>query len=1084
MSVVVGLYFPTGAAMRRHVLSTLEGLDLHVREVAEAAARRSGLSLEEWVAAALAEETDPGPKPPLPSRAGEDFDSIVARIAKTATARKAPKGDYETLMSAVAAQHERRAQDQASRTAIALESMASWIEHAEERLNETARASAHHQDRMASALSDALSALKGRLDTVERHVVSERPAPARIEFPVQDAIKALEPLSETLVGLRTDMSRLAERLEQPANPAVEAIRTEIERLRSSMAGLATRDEIATLDHALRDVTKDLDQGRSSKDLLTLAHSIAAIYQQVQGLSDELAEGLHRRIGAEIDAIKRKIDGVAETGVDRSVIDFLSSQIVDMRHDLSRRAEPQQIERLTGDVASLSRQLADLRAHQVGRSDFAALKSSLENVCSALTRTVAAQEANDVPGHLQDLSRRLDILASRPEPEPANLEPIAEQLALLTERMATLTDSRFAQHDTLTAMITRLSSQVQAVADTPPPSHEPLLTRFDRLEDELRQVGRQADTSSVELMLRSISARLEETPSPASAFDALERRIVALSERFDRTPADPLHQVVAEAASHLQKLRSETQAIAEQAAKAALRDVQPSAPAIGDLDALKQGFVELKALQTRSDKKTQQTLRAVHDALETLVSRFPDQGPMTRGAGSPTQSADDMAPADRLEAAVRRLHAAALSQMEEVSAASPEPVLTQESERLDVAADTPRGAGTAFSSHATDLGQVRASFIAAARRAAQTAPQEKSATESLPEPHSDVQAEDADATALEMAALSAPSLIERIRRSFDNHRRPLLFGLAFLILAAGTAQILSGGQPSQHTVIATGPKGVTRVAAYETASRLEQVGASALSAAAEPEQFGLFQRSSLTTASLAAPKFPVDPDTVGEIPPLLPAALRQAALSGDAAAISEVAARAVEGRGLQKDLTLAARLYERAAQVGFAPAQERLAMLHEKGLGVAKDTKLAAIWYERAALGGNARAMHNLATLLASGINGKPDYSSALRWYAEAAEAGVRDSQFNMGVLFARGIGTRADPAKAFKWFALAAMQGDPDAAKKRDDVAARLSAAELSGTKALVEQWRPRGIDPAANEVPSTTEGQTAHLNRIFASRS
>ena len=35
------------------------------------------------------------------------------------------------------------------------------------------------------------------------------------------------------------------------------------------------------------------------------------------------------------------------------------------------------------------------AHQVGRNDFSALKTSLENVCAALNRTVEAQEASAV-----------------------------------------------------------------------------------------------------------------------------------------------------------------------------------------------------------------------------------------------------------------------------------------------------------------------------------------------------------------------------------------------------------------------------------------------------------------------------------------------------------------------------------------------------------------------------------------------------------------------------------------------------------------------------------------------------------------
>jgi localization factor PodJL len=152
------------------------------------------------------------------------------------------------------------------------------------------------------------------------------------------------------------------------------------------------------------------------------------------------------------------------------------------------------------------------------------------------------------------------------------------------------------------------------------------------------------------------------------------------------------------------------------------------------------------------------------------------------------------------------------------------------------------------------------------------------------------------------------------------------------------------------------------------------------------------------------------------------------------------------------------------------------MMYEKGDGVSRDLKQAAFWYERAALGGNVRAMHNLATLLASGGNGKPDYAAAMRWYGEAAEAGFRDSQFNMGILLARGIGSKPDRSKAFQWFSLAAAQGDAEAAQKRDEIAGRLSAADLKAAKDSLDLWRPRAVDPVANKPPASDQGRTAAL--------
>ncbi|HZB62432.1 MAG TPA: hypothetical protein VE423_07180, partial [Microvirga sp.] len=762
------------------------------------------------------------------------------------------------------------------------------------------------------------------------------------------------------------------------------------------------------------------------------------------------------------------DRISETGIDRSVIEALTGQVMDMRQDLAHRAEPQQIARLSDDVAALGRHIVDLRADQSGRGDFSALKASLENVCSALSRTVAAQEAGNVPEQIRHLSQRLDILASRPE--PANLDSIAEQLALLTERMVRFSSSRLDQADALAETLGRLSSQVEAVAHRELPSQEPLMQRFDRIEQELRQVGQRVDVSGVESMLRSIDEKLERAPV-ASGLDGLEQRITALAEGFAREPLDK-----ASPEAQLRHLQDEAAGIAERAARAALKDIGSSLPDAGDLDALKQGFVELKALQARTEAKTQQSLRAVHGALETLLARFSSQDPasqpgLDRALTLPARSAEKLPPADRLEAAVRRLHAAALSQIEEAPSGYPEDGLTGISAAVEdgktIDPHAPRR-GASPPSWEADLGNLRASLIAAARRAAQNPAADRAdPAASPPQSPADGPGE---------AASSSPSFMERIRRTLDG--RPLLLGLAFLILAAGTARILSGepGSPS-----------VTSLPAVQQAQE-QAAGPARGVAGISPvlKQASLSQASSPPPAPAPSSQggILVNPETIGAIPMEVPAALRQAALSGDAVAICEVAALAAEGRGFPQDAALAARLYGKAAEAGLPPAQERLAMMHEKGIGLERDARLAALWYERAAQGGNIRAMHNLATLLASGVHGKPDYAAAFRWYGEAAEAGLQDSQFNMGVLLARGIGARQDFAKAFGWFALAAAEGDADAARKRDQVAARLSAADLATAKASVAQWRPRLADPVANGLTPPVPGQTLALDRTVHNKS
>jgi localization factor PodJL len=189
-----------------------------------------------------------------------------------------------------------------------------------------------------------------------------------------------------------------------------------------------------------------------------------------------------------------------------------------------------------------------------------------------------------------------------------------------------------------------------------------------------------------------------------------------------------------------------------------------------------------------------------------------------------------------------------------------------------------------------------------------------------------------------------------------------------------------------------------------------------------------------------------------------------AKSGDAAAQLELAIRFAEGGPSERNYEMAAQWYGKAAERGLAVAEYRLASLYERGLGVAQDMQRAKNLYQRAAEKGNTRAMHNLGVLAVESADGKPNYTSAALWFGKAAEYGVRDSQYNMAVLLARGLGLPKDLVKSYIWFSIVAAAGDPDAAKKRDDVAARLTSSELASANAAAAAFAPRQADQAANE--------------------
>ena len=368
----------------------------------------------------------------------------------------------------------------------------------------------------------------------------------------------------------------------------------------------------------------------------------------------------------------------------------------------------------------------------------------------------------------------------------------------------------------------------------------------------------------------------------------------------------------------------------------------------------------------------------------------------------------------------------------------------------------------------DQQSIRQNLIAAARRSA------KAAT-------------DAASAAPASAPETAKSGGGRLREIMEKRKKPLLLGLAALVLAMGTAHLVTGGLKGTRTA-ATGEAVQSPIVPKEEAPAETQA----------KDQTSALQSSPASPASPALTAADVTGSTTQPLPPAAPAiaaapvvtepvqavtglgelpagvgspGLRKAALDGNARAVYELASRAADGPSASRDPKLALRLFERAAVAGLAPAQFRLGNMFEKGIGTSRDLSLARVWYTRAAERGNAKAMHNLAVLHAEGVSGKPDYAMASEWFRRAAEFGVRDSQYNLAVLLGRGLGSAVDLAQSYLWFSVAAGQGDDDAGKKRDEIAQRLSVTDLAAAKAEAAAWKPKPADSAANDVIPPAKG-------------
>ena len=674
-----------------------------------------------------------------------------------------------------------------------------------------------------------------------------------------------------------------------------------------------------------------------------------------------------------------------------------------------------LEGLRGDIATMAEQLRGLAP----RGSVAALEGQLARLETHLGNADAERPIADLKADVRAIEGRLDEIARTGTP---------------------------------IAVTARLQSQLEEihglVARRPMPS---------------------ADVGTLEGLVRELARKIEAMQAPNAgqpAVDALQRQVGSLAARLETTETGlgslaSLERSMQELFVHLDETRSYAETAASHAAQEAVR--LAVAERGFDRPAPRADVAVLKAMQEDADLRTRSTLDAVHAALDKVVDRLErvedDLADTRRGAG--TVASD-------IDAALSGLRRAAPHEPDAFALGAAEPLLdTRATARPAVRRPMPPALGAPHVDAKPDRVDSKADYIAAARRAALAAQT------------------DPAVVAMRQGADAGPSaardgLAAKSRDFVSSHKRPVLLSLAAVLVVAVTTALVqlmpvqgNGPEIADNAVPA-------RVAAAEP-SRTRPTrdgGASIASAWAQTAA----PRSTPAIAAQIPGSDPVVTGSIASLPsfarppmpapaaPTLPAGLTAAADSGDAVAQYVLAAAYAEGRVVPRDFSRAAKLYAKAADQGIVPAQYRLGALYEKGLGVAQDKARARSLYRQAAEAGNPRAMHNLAVLLADG-DGKPDYESAATWFRKAAQYGVHDSQFNLAILLARGLGVEQSMVQSYQWFAIAAALGDNDAAAKRDEVATKLGASELSVAKALAAAFRPRTPDIAATDVTPPASG-------------
>ncbi len=803
-----------------------------------------------------------------------------------------------------------------------------------------------------------------------------------------------------------------------------------------------------------------------------------LQRQLSGLSAKLDEMRREQAARQVEPpyqpyklqtetsdVSDALQGVAQhcsVAALEEAIRTLSQKTEALRSESIRDAVAEPLEELVGEF---KRSLAAIDP----RPTIAGVEAELKQLGAKLENHSRPDVDSAAFGRIQQQTREICNLwttaVTRPLPT-ARIEQQIERLAESIERQRAeggATGGTAGIEERLDALAAKIEEALTETCDES--RYEALARRIDDVHRDLAELIAERpgmDTRLFENLVGELAEKIEQTkvqPDPR-ALNALERQIAGFAQRLET------------ATSGLSSLASLEQTInarfaeLEQGRRAALEAAQNAGDRSVEATNIGHELQRLRAMQDEADQRTASTLNAVHETLEKVVNRLAtmedDVTPCPKVSNEMLASgpAPIFAPApqrtprqsDLADLRDLRISPEQLATRHDDGKKAPPPPAALEDLLIEPGSgfpvrheeDSPR----AREAREQECPATRADFIAAARRAAQAA-QTEAATSAEQNP------------ARAIASKDRAGLVRQARNFIEQHKRPMVLSLAILFVAIGTYAVVKSVGRAAPTGVSSSAD--TPAVAMTVPPQITPPAAPAVKTAALPLPAALTPPvapgvDTMPTASIPQPKA-VAPDITQSDP-------QAAAAAGDAKAQFLLATNYAEGRNLPRNLSAAAAWYTKAAAQGLAPAQYRLGGFYEKGLGVMHDLDRAKNLYQRAAEQGNVRAMHNLAVLAADGGNaGKPDYATAAQWFKKAAEYGVRDSQYNFAVLLARGLGVQQNFVAAYMWFSIVAAQGDDDAARKRDDVGARLNANELAAAKALADAFRAKTPDPSANDV-------------------
>jgi localization factor PodJL len=1043
---------------------SVKGIEPDVREAAKQAARRSGMTLGEWLNSTIMDSAEDAPLPAKPSKEP----AVRPTVPQSANALERTASRLEDIAEQLS-RLSRRDMETSPRVEAAppQEALQRVLARVESNERQTVEAFTAVNDRLGVIGRQLAQASKARTETR----LEEHPAYTSLEKAVRNIVEHMETAEKRN---RDNFKSLQDRLASMAAKAASAPHEQVLRQVPALTQLESR---------LGDLAKRVEQAETAKsqtalpellrqELTELADRIDTVRDSAEALAQRAQTQAVQASQQELRAIEQRIVGLIREA---------QSSL------MGGGAGPAEMQRLRGEIERLNVRIDEAARSQASGGDVLALRAAVEQLSTRVAQGADLRPLADMDQRIADLSQRLE----RTQAETRSLPQFGE----IERRIAEL------DHKLNEAVVGRSSAAASELEDR----LSEIAGRVERTEHQF---------TSLETIERAVNQLFDSIEQQKAWTEQVAEN--AASRMAQQIMAQGPQQVSLAGAPEIEALQQGLQAV-RLASESADQRNQETLEAVHDT--LEQIVGKLTELETAAIG--QRVAAAVAPEPDLTFASAPASGQGFETVAHEPQPAfagADPAPEQNVFATQPAQHAETVNPFDIPAAAStempPQPV-------------NPFDAIIQNGRESLQAGAVQAEsddFIAAARRAAQASYQPKSILSGVAPDLARV-SEESSKKLLNLGFLKRkpvaaaqtpankgltgeigypPGFKPAANENNGKRRKLILMGLVLLAaVSAYTFNMMNGTRKAkipvkpaaiEQTMEQPAEKAAPPAAAASDENSAEVVDKfenaddgtndDTYSGAAPPQPKPAELESSLEggadsilTSStstldgendLAALIAGSDTSASTTLPPKETGtlALREAAANGNAKAQFVIATRYLNGeQGAPQDDARAAYWFGRSAAQGLAPAQYRLGTLYERGKGVARDINAALGWYERAAGLGNVRAMHNAAVLAASKDGREPDYVKAFKWFSLGAAHGLKDSQFNLAVLLERGLGTKANAKEALFWYSAAASQNDADAAKRAAVLIKALGHTEGLAAKQRLDNWKPETAPDAANVV-------------------